>query len=246
MTSNVSDLVKVKPLEWMKAPEHLDCAWIDDFGLYQITDEDVIILFVAHNETGQIYQSLEAAKAAAQADYEARIVAALTPAERPEQCFSVRGGYLVSAWGRFGDQQAPLSEALSIRSVEDVRKESADSILKKIEGYLPEFGAAKPQDDTDRIIDNCWRDFQKVVLKMIDASTSKKTEISPTVAEAAKVLLGDDIALSRMAKAMHDGPLGADEYEYRADTKQGEWCLEMVRAGLRALAAQTGEKKECF
>ena len=64
---------------------------------------------------------------------------------------------------------------------------------------------------------------------------------SPTVQEAARVLLNDDISLSRMSKAMHDGPLGADEYEYRASTKAGGWCLECVRAALRALTEQEGE-----
>jgi hypothetical protein len=55
------------------------------------------------------------------------------------------------------------------------------------------------------------------------------------VADAAKVLLADDIALSRMSKAMHDGPLGADEHWFSAATEAGGWCLDCVRAALRAL-----------
>lgn len=63
-----------------------------------------------------------------------------------------------------------------------------------------------------------------------------------TPAQAAKVLLNDDIALSKMAEAMHDGPLGADEYAYSAANKQGAWCLDCVREALRALAQeQEGE-----
>ena len=67
---------RVKPLVWSDDPSSaLDCAWIDDFGLYQITDEDV--LFVGHNHVGRQYPTIADAKAAAQADYEARILAAI-------------------------------------------------------------------------------------------------------------------------------------------------------------------------
>lgn len=68
--------IKIKPLAWSDDPSSaLDCAWIDNFGLYQITDEAV--LFVGHELTGTQYPTIAAAKAAAQADYEARIMAAL-------------------------------------------------------------------------------------------------------------------------------------------------------------------------
>ena len=53
---------------------------------------------------------------------------------------------------------------------------------------------------------------------------------------AARVLLADDVALSKMAEAVHDGPLGADEYWFSAATPQGGWCVDVVRAALRALA----------
>lgn len=61
---------------------------------------------------------------------------------------------------------------------------------------------------------------------------------APTIspAEAAKVLLGDDILISKMAGAVHDGPLGADEYQFTAATSQGAWCVDVVRAALRAIA----------
>lgn len=62
---------------------------------------------------------------------------------------------------------------------------------------------------------------------------------SPTtpdpVSEAAKVLLGDDVSLSKMAEAMHDGPLGADDHWFSASTNAGGWCLDCVRTALRAL-----------
>jgi len=49
-------------------------------------------------------------------------------------------------------------------SVQDAaRKKALDDVLKEVEGYLPEFGAGAPQDGTDLIIDQCWRDFHKVV-----------------------------------------------------------------------------------
>lgn len=62
----------------------------------------------------------------------------------------------------------------------------------------------------------------------------------PTITpqQAAKVLLEDDLNISKMAKAMHDGPLGADEHWFSAATEQGRWCIDMVRAALRAIAEQ--------
>lgn len=41
-----------------------------------------------------------------------------------------------------------------------------------------------------------------------------------------------DILLSKMAQAMHDGPLGADDHWFSASTKQGGWCVDMARAAL--------------
>lgn len=62
-----------------------------------------------------------------------------------------------------------------------------------------------------------------------------------TPKQAAKVLLGDDITISRMAKAMHDRPLMCDEYEYRADTEAGRFCVEMAHTALRAIAEGESE-----
>ena len=54
------------------------------------------------------------------------------------------------------------------------RKDAFDSVLKEVEGYLPEFGAGEPQDGTDRTIDQCWRDFRKVVKALIDRTAGDK------------------------------------------------------------------------
>lgn len=69
---------------------------------------------------------------------------------------------------------------------------------------------------------------------------TQTTQADP-VREAAQVLLDDDISLSKMAEAVHDGPLGADDHRFSAATKQGAWCLDVVRAALRALAQKGGE-----
>lgn len=39
----------------------------------------------------------------------------------------------------------------------------------------------------------------------------------------------------RMARAMHDGPLGADDHVFDATTAQGNWCMDMARAALDAI-----------
>lgn len=58
-----------------------------------------------------------------------------------------------------------------------------------------------------------------------------------TVQEAAEVLLSNDIAIACMAEGIHDGPLMADDHEFSAARPQGSWCVDAVRAALRALAA---------
>lgn len=74
-------VVKVKPLEWRRNEKsHLDCTYVDNFGLFQIADdENVTLLWAGQDTTCAPYASLEDAKAAAQADYEARILAAIEP-----------------------------------------------------------------------------------------------------------------------------------------------------------------------
>lgn len=58
-------------------------------------------------------------------------------------------------------------------------------------------------------------------------------------AAAARVLLADDIQIARMAGAVHDGPLGADDYWFSAATERGAWCVDAVRVALRAIAGDT-------
>ena len=58
-------------------------------------------------------------------------------------------------------------------------------------------------------------------------------------AAAARVLLADDIQIARMAGAVHDGPLGADDYWFSAATESGAWCVDAVRVALRAIAGDT-------
>lgn len=66
----------VTPLVWEESPStSLDCLIHCKFGLYQITEE--FVLFVGHSTTGDKFFTLEAAKAAAQSDYTARILAAV-------------------------------------------------------------------------------------------------------------------------------------------------------------------------
>ena len=75
-------------------------------------------------------------------------------------------------------------------------------------------------------------------LKAVAEATRALTPPDATAA-AARVLLGDDIQIARMAEAIHDGPLGADVYWFSAATKQGAWCVDMVRTALRAIAGDT-------
>ena len=77
-----------------------------------------------------------------------------------------------------------------------------------------------------------------------EAAILSAIDVQPTwrgMEGVAQLFLSDDILLSRMAKAMHDGPLQAGDYEYRADTKAGGWCLDCIREGLKAIATPPSE-----
>lgn len=66
---------QVRALEWTESTETaLDCDWVDSFGLYQISEA---VLFIGHTPSGVEFDTVEAAKAAAQTDYERRILAAM-------------------------------------------------------------------------------------------------------------------------------------------------------------------------
>jgi hypothetical protein len=74
------DPVTVKPLVWWRDPHNVsfvDAEFVDTSGLYCIAES---VLFIGHAETGIPFDSVDEAKAAAQADYEHRILSALTPA----------------------------------------------------------------------------------------------------------------------------------------------------------------------
>jgi hypothetical protein len=83
---DVRKLVKVKPLEWEKVHEALAGMTVytadSPFGHYNAGIDLAEIPYWMHvpTEGGEDCSSLDAAKSAAQADYEARILAALTPA----------------------------------------------------------------------------------------------------------------------------------------------------------------------
>jgi hypothetical protein len=49
---------------------------------------------------------------------------------------------------------------------EAIVRAALERVQLEVEGYLPEFGAGAPQDGTDLIIDQCWRDFHKVILHL--------------------------------------------------------------------------------
>lgn len=72
-----ADGVKVKPLVWVKPPDWKDCDLCSEDGFYEICEGQ--LLFNPGSEVGSLFETLKAAKAAAQADYEARIKAALDP-----------------------------------------------------------------------------------------------------------------------------------------------------------------------
>lgn len=100
------------------------------------------------------------------------------------------------------------------------------TLREKIEALV-----ASAKDDDDVMFNRAI--YQ--VLDILDAHTAAQPA-PDAVAEAAKALLADDIAISRMAEAIHDGPLGADDYWFSAARPQGAWCVEVARAGLSALA----------
>lgn len=43
--------------------------------------------------------------------------------------------------------------------------------------------------------------------------------------------------ITALAKAFHDGPLGANDHDFNPDNEQGKWCLEVVKFIAEGLSA---------
>lgn len=102
--------VTVKPLEWVENVDTcLDCALVDTFGLYEITEDAV--LFSGHCSTGQRHSTIEVAKATAQADFTARILATIHTA--PETVTEVREVLAVKTSGRERQEHSRVGHTLA-------------------------------------------------------------------------------------------------------------------------------------
>ena len=127
MTSNMSDLVKVKPLEWHDYSGGSVAG--ENFGVfYRITC--VAGIWVCEGSLSKEFAGIEAAKAAAQANYESRILAALTPYE---PVVEVKEGYAIQAYieSTYDPVEwVDLSEALTIRTADEVRREALEEAFK--------------------------------------------------------------------------------------------------------------------
>lgn len=88
--------------------------------------------------------------------------------------------------------------------------------------------------------DNCIEDWSKAndqICRLTAELDAMRAALKPlTVQDAARRILSDDIAISHMAQALHDGPLGADDHWFSAARQQGAWCVDAVRVVLRAIA----------
>ena len=88
--------------------------------------------------------------------------------------------------------------------------------------------------------DDCIEDWSKAndqICRLTAELDAMRDALKPlTVQDAARRILSDDIAISHMAQALHDGPLGADDYWFSAARPQGAWCVDAVRVVLRAIA----------
>lgn len=107
---------------------------------------------------------------------------------------------------------------------------------KLLDGKIIETFDQAPDEWIEAAKAEAQAKFEKRVLSALTSASAPVT-----VEAAAKVLLADDVAISRMAKAVHDGPLGADDHWFSAARPKGAWCVDVVRSALRALA---GEKRD--
>lgn len=100
------------------------------------------------------------------------------------------------------------------------------------------FSKGEPRATEDDAID-AWNARHNDTVTTLQAKVARLEAQQSDPSHAARVLLGDDMHISKMAKAMHDGPLGADDHWFSAANEQGAWCVDMARAALRAIALDT-------
>jgi len=131
--------------------------------------------------------------------------------------------------------RAALADAQAVGFAAGVEA-AAKYIDRRVNNYIDEHGIFDWETGATEFPGNGeeWVADQEETAEAIRALTPPDL-----AAAAARVLLGDDIQIARMAAAVHDGPLGADDHWFSAATKQGAWCVDVVRAALRAIAGDT-------
>lgn len=119
------------------------------------------------------------------------------------------------------------------------------------------FGGLYQVRVLDGVVNLDWPDRKSTVYDTADEAKAAaeadyeqriRSAIEPSV--TVKGEPGANLGVDRLAiaKAFHDGPLGADDHDFRADSKQGKWCLDVVDffIGQSRLNAETGIKTlEC-
>ena len=117
--------VKVKALEWVKhkGDQHCKSAWtcggIGGWYAIEHRHEGHFDMWAPNNPDGGRFSNLEAAKAAAQADYEARILSALEPSAGRSAVLE-EAARALEAWGDiYGDNAAKCVRALALHPQAD-------------------------------------------------------------------------------------------------------------------------------
>ena len=130
--------------------------------------------------------------------------------------------------------RAALADAQAVGFAAGVEA-AANSVKRHSDIARGKMSACYGQHDANGLVE--W----SAVVSHLDIEHDAIRALTPpdAPAAAARVLLGDDIQIARMAAAVHDGPLGADDHWFSAATKQGAWCVDVVRAALRAIAGDT-------
>lgn len=215
----------VKPLEWFEAqlPSRGGGKYTANGYTLRKIEGLWLLDFAGEGKTAWRWVDLDAAKAAAQADHTARSLSALNL----DALTSLRGG----------------AEAMRERAARIVLQcHAGEYWYRNHMAISPEMLAeairALPlPSDTDP------GDFPGSHTSQPGEASVSSAPAHDPVAEAARALLADDIAISKMAQAIHDGPLGADDEWFSASSPQGAWCIDAVRAALRARARARIEEK---
>ncbi|MEE9909821.1 hypothetical protein LWV33_21760 [Brucella intermedia] len=217
--------VKVKALEWVthKGDQHCKIAWTCEGigGWYAIEHrhEGHFDMWTPNNPDGGRFITLEAAKAAAQADYERRIIAALEPAATCKESLQVEPAA--------PEGQQPVADALELSG-------NTGELIDRMAAAIRDWGSHYDDGPWETLSEDRkagWRgDAERalaVVKEYLTARRPSEQAVTEAMVEAVQRIRNTAMRQSIVARIPECG-------EFGGIAQDADWLLDTLKAAREA------------